>query len=215
MSSTTSEGIRITAPRIWSTQRVSRVVEPVIIGDGPHVRRPDLNRPHRPSNQNILTAGEQRPQTPVDTRNSLLRKISLQRSLAFYNQLRCTFGGAASGFGYFFNSDLSMRRQLGWNSYAGMFGSWHGFPIETEEEAIEDENIHVRRFFPERRHWQRAQLYFQQYLVQRHCSPHIPRSFSVKVDLSSVNLKNISNILYGVGMMAALKLVFNEVIHVH
>ncbi|XP_017013127.2 uncharacterized protein [Drosophila takahashii] len=195
-----------TRSRIWSRQSSSRVVESTLIGDGPHVQIIRHNRPHPPRNQRMLTAAVQSPR-----RNYLLRKISLQRSLAFCSRLRSTFGGPASGFGYLFDLDFSMSRPLRLHSHRPIFGNWAGLPNENYEEA-EDVDIQQRRFFSERHHWDRAQLYFQQYLGLRQRHHLSPKSFSLKCEL---NLKFIRDALYELGLTEALRLAFNEMLHMH
>ncbi|KAH8344203.1 hypothetical protein KR084_007929, partial [Drosophila pseudotakahashii] len=196
-----------TRSRIWHRQSSSRVAESALIGDGPHVQRIRHHRPHPPTNQRMLVAADQRPRAPTPRRNYLLRKISLQRSLAFYSRLRSTFG-----FAYLFDSDFSMSRQLRVDSHRPMLGNWAGLPNEIYEGADDDVDIQQRRFFSERHHWDRAQLYFQQYLGLPHRHHHSPKSFSLKCEL---NLKFIGDALYGICLTEALRLAFNEMLHLH
>ncbi|XP_016931882.4 uncharacterized protein [Drosophila suzukii] len=211
MSATSSERIGNIAPRTWSRQRPSRVAETALIGDGHHVHRHHRNRPHPPPSQRMLTAADQRPPAPTPRRN-ILRKMSLQRSLAFYSRLRSPLRGPASGFGYLFDSDFSMSRHLRRDSHLPMPGNWFGFPNDGYEVAAD---LQDSRFFSDRHHWDRAQLYFQQYLGPRHHHHNSPRSFSLKLDLSPLNLKLINKMFYGIGLTEALRIAFNEVLHLH
>ncbi|XP_016953812.1 uncharacterized protein LOC108027105 [Drosophila biarmipes] len=211
MSATTSERNRNSVARIWSRQRPSRVAESALIGDGHHVHRHRHDRPHPPLNQRMSTAADQRPPAPTSRRINL-RKMSLQRSLAFYNRLRSPLRGLASGFGYLFESNFSMSRHLRPNFHLTMPGSWFGFPNDGFELA---EDLQDSRIFSGRHHWDRAQLHFQQYLGLRHRHQHCPRSFSLKLDPSTINLKIINEMFYGLGLTEVLRLAFNEVLHLH
>ncbi|XP_016991696.1 uncharacterized protein LOC108053521 [Drosophila rhopaloa] len=207
MSATTGGGLGIS---IWSRRSRSCVPETTLIGDGPHVLRPRPPPPH----QRMLTAPDQRPRTPPPRLTSQ-RKMSLQRSLAFYSRLRRTFGSPASGFGYPFETDFTLGRQLRRDSYLPMMGNWPGLAIETDEWAENHGDPEERRLFSERRHWGRAQLHFQQYLGLGNSQHHSPRSFFLKLDLSAVDLKLIYGMLYGLWLKEALRLAFNEVFSLH
>ncbi|XP_017049114.1 uncharacterized protein LOC108093532 [Drosophila ficusphila] len=213
MSATTSgiEETRNGAPTIWSRRGESRVEETTLIGDGLHVQRSRQGRPQGPHNQRTSTdrSADRRSRNPTHRRANLLRKMSLQRSLAFYNRLRSNFGGPASGFGYAFESDFNLRRQLRRDFYLPMLGNCLGFLNGSEEGAEE------RRLFSDRCHWTRAQLHFQQYLGLRHRHHHFSRSSSLKLDLSPLDLRLIYGTLYGLGLKEALRLAFNEVVHLH
>ncbi|XP_017119579.2 uncharacterized protein LOC108141013 [Drosophila elegans] len=200
---------RASAPSIWSRPSPTCVAEITLIGDGPHVQRPRHSRPNPPSRQPMLMAPDQRPRTRPPRRTHFLRKMSLQRSLAFYSRLRNTVGSPPTGFGYLFETDFSLRRQLRRDSYMPVIGNWLRLPINSNE------GPEGRRLFSERRHWERAQLHFQQYLGLRHRHHHSPRSFSLRFDLSSLDMKLIYGMLYGLGLREALRLAFNEVFYLH
>ncbi|XP_052836594.1 uncharacterized protein LOC128252693 [Drosophila gunungcola] len=211
MSVTTSGS----APSIWSRPSPSCVAEITMIGDGPHVQRPRHSRPSPPPRQPMLTAPDQRSRTRPPRRTHFLRKMSLQRSLAFYSRLRNTVGSPPPGFGYLFAADFGLRRQLRRDSYLPAIGNWLGLPIDNFEGPENNGDPEGRRLFSERRHWGRAQLHFQQYLGLRHLHHHSPRSFSLRFALSPLAMKIFYGMVYGLGLREALRLAFNEVFYLH
>ncbi|EDX00139.2 uncharacterized protein Dyak_GE11135 [Drosophila yakuba] len=203
MSATMSEESRTSASRMLRSGP-SRVVESAMIGDGPHVRRPRHNNPNQP----IAMATDQRSRASTTRRNNFLRKVSLQRTLAFCNRIR-SFGGPASRFGCLLQSDSGMRRELRSNIHWPMMENLFEFATCNNEE------LHERKLFADQRHWGRAQLHFQHYLGMRHRHHHNLRSFSLELDLRPGNMKSIYDVLYGMGLKETLRLAFNEVLHLH
>ncbi|XP_033165091.1 uncharacterized protein LOC117144165 [Drosophila mauritiana] len=204
MSAAMSEEIRTNPPRMWSRSSASRVVEAAMIGDGPHVLLPRQNNPSQP----ISTAADQRPRT------STSRRMKFQRKMAFCNKIR-SFGGPAFRFGSLSHSDFGMRRDLRGDFHWPMIESWLEFPPYNNEVDEDSEALHESRLFTDRRHWGRAQLYFQQYLGIRHSHHHNPKSNSLKVDLGPGHIKSIYDVLYGMGLKETLWLAFNELLHLH
>ncbi|EDV48139.1 uncharacterized protein LOC6553288 [Drosophila erecta] len=205
-----SQETTTSAPRMWSRASPSRVVETAMIGDGPHVRRPRHNNPNQPN----PTAADQRPRASTSRRSKFLRKMSLQRTLAFCNRIR-SFGGPASRLGYLLPSDFGMRRELRSDIRWPMIENWFEFPTCNDEIDVDCGELHESRLFTDQRHWGRAQLYFQHYLGQRHRHLHNPRSCSVKFDLSPGNMRPIYHVLCGMGLKETLRLAFNEMLHLH
>ncbi|XP_043655160.1 uncharacterized protein LOC122621381 [Drosophila teissieri] len=204
MSAIMSEETRTSASRMLRRSSPSCVIESAMIGDGPHVRRPRINNPSQP----ISMAADQRSRASTARRNNFLRKMSLQRTLAFCNRIG-SFGGPASRFGCLWHSDCGMRRELRSDVHWPMTENLFEFATCNNEE------LHERKLFTDQRHWGRAQLHFQHYLGMRHRHPHNPRSFSLKFDLSPGNMKSIYDVLYGMGLQEALRLAFNEVLHLN